>query len=143
MSLKERIQKLMIDLPYCCDNDDTLCTEIWNQDCQKLGLELSSISAIVFLNLVGTGQLSKQQTILRTRRQLNNKKPETRGKSYKRNVKKKVIPLNSVTRTREAQQNLEDKSKHQFPRHSQHLGAFSRKSRNSHASPYPQSSHDC
>jgi hypothetical protein len=100
MSLKERILKIINEKEYCRNNDYSLCAEIWNQDCEIIGYNLSEMSAITFIHLSSTGQISKEQTILRTRRGLNNQMPETIGKSYKSNLRKqKKVVLKSKYRS--------------------------------------------
>lgn len=82
-SLKSRVEKALIHNPDFRDNDNTLCAYIWSEECKSLGHDFNTMSAVMFLHLVDTGKLSKQQTILRTRRKLNNTKQETVGKSYR------------------------------------------------------------
>ena len=109
ISLKERVKILMETNPYCKDNDFSLCSEIWNQDCEKLGLVLSEISATTFISLMSTGDITKQQTIQRIRRDLNFKQPDTIGASYKSNLKKK-LQINSNFRTIEQNEAIKKKT---------------------------------
>jgi hypothetical protein len=67
----------------------TLCSEVWCLECKEIGLVFTELSAVVFLGLIQEGKLSKQQSILRCRRNWNQKKPELKGKSYKAKTKKK------------------------------------------------------
>lgn len=89
MSLSKRVKIALETKSYCRDSDTSLCTEIWNQECQEQDLDFSSLSAVVFIHLVDTGKLSKQQSILRCRRKWNQTKPELKGKSYRAKTKNK------------------------------------------------------
>jgi len=83
MTLTERVKKLLQDEPNCRDKDSTLCGRIWEEDCKKMDIDFHTLSAIQFIHYMDKGKLSKQQSILRVRRKLNNKMSETVGKSYK------------------------------------------------------------
>jgi hypothetical protein len=115
-SLRERVEDVLREKPYCKDDDNALCMEIWAEECVELGYNLATISAITFITFEGSGALSKKQSILRCRRSLNQKKPETVGKSYKSNLKPKKKKLRVVS-SRNQEQNLNgDRGQHQFPR---------------------------
>lgn len=83
-TLKQRVEEHLRNTSGCNTDDMTLVSVIWAEDCQKIGFELSEISATQLLHLIGENLISKQQSILRARRDINNKKSDTRGKSYKR-----------------------------------------------------------
>jgi hypothetical protein len=90
MNLSSRVKKALESNSNCRDNDSTLCAFIWDEDCKNIGEDFKSISAIQFLHLVDTGKISKQQSILRSRRNINNKNYVTRGKSYKPRTSKRL-----------------------------------------------------
>lgn len=89
MSLTNRVNNALAKNEHCRDSDVTLCAEIWNQECQEQDLDFSSLSAVLFLHLIDTGKLSKQQSILRSRRSVGQKRPELKGKSYMAKTKNK------------------------------------------------------
>ena len=85
-TLIKRVEILLKEKKSCRDSDLSLCTEIWHQECLEMGSNFSDLSAVHFLHFISIGRLSKQQSILRSRRSLNNKKSETIGSSYKSNI---------------------------------------------------------
>jgi hypothetical protein len=83
MNLKQKVHHLLKTNPECRDNDFTLVSEIWNEECVELGYQLSEITALLLLHLSIEQRVSKQDSICRFRRDLNNKYEKTRGESYK------------------------------------------------------------
>lgn len=92
MTLKERVKKLLLNNPEYRDNDLPLCNAIWQEDCKKIGMNFDRLSAIEFLALMEHKAISKHQSILRARRDVNYKNIETVGKSYK-GISKSLKPV--------------------------------------------------
>lgn len=114
-SLREKIEKLLRENPDCRDNDTTLCAEIWKAECEEIGYDLVTMTAINFIILESSGEISKKQSILRCRRGLNQKKPETVGKSYKSNLKPKRKELRILLHNNQIQNLDSNQGKYQFP----------------------------
>jgi len=136
MSLKKRIEAIMNEVPSCKDSDTELCMNVWKRECEELGHDLTKLSALEFLHLESSGCISKKQTILRSRRNLNQKKSDTRGKSYKSNLKKKKPTIRNMHSLKGQIQNPNsDRGEHQFSNHvnmekrkqEQNVGGFDHK----------------
>lgn len=97
MTLTSKIRKSLINDPSCRNNDFALCFAIWLSECNDMDVDFHNITTTEMFIMLQQGKLSKQQTILRTRRKLNFKEVETIGASYKptKNRRTKVIKIRS------------------------------------------------
>lgn len=120
MSLSKRVKVILEQKEYCRDNDMSLCSEVWSQECKQMGEVFSTMSVMTFLHYVEVGKLSKRQSILRRRREWNGKIPSLKGKSYNAKPKKadkyvKNRKLPNLLNRANAKINLSDMSgRHQF-----------------------------
>lgn len=133
MSLIRRVNRLLEEKEYCRDSDMSLCSEVWCEECTEQELVFSDLSIPIFLHLITEGKLSKQQSILRCRRMVNQKMPELKGKSYKAKTKKKPEyikhkPLPNLIKTGLQDINinslLDKNGKPQFPHKHRGVGLY-------------------
>lgn len=92
-TVKDKVRQLLILKPESKDNDIRLKYYFWQIE---LGVSLNKISASKLLELEFKGRLTDSSTILRARRQLNEKEPETRGKSYNNRKNKEIEVRNQI-----------------------------------------------
>lgn len=65
------------------DNDARLISNVLYGQLKSLGYDLTDMSAIDLLRVMGTGKLYSPETIRRSRQKLQELHPEYRGKKYK------------------------------------------------------------
>lgn len=76
---KERVRRLLENLPDLRDNDNALVANIWWNDYKKIP---NNGEVLGFLTLMSKGRLSNFESIRRCRQKLQELYPELRGDKY-------------------------------------------------------------
>tara|TARA_R100000655_G_scaffold32162_1_gene63950 strand:+ start:1159 stop:1467 length:309 start_codon:yes stop_codon:yes gene_type:complete len=82
MKTKEKVEYWINKYPHLRDDDNRLCSNIWNEEIKKYIITKES-SYKDFLRLYSLGRLTAATSIRRARAKLQEENPEYRGKKYK------------------------------------------------------------
>lgn len=80
VALKNKIEKLLRNVPHLRDSDSKLISTIWYNESEH---SLNDITAFKFLQNYCAGYYTNPESIRRMRQKLQENFPELRGKSYK------------------------------------------------------------
>ena len=81
MKTKDKVEYWLKKYPHLQDDDNRLCSNIWNEEIKKL-VTIDKTTARDFLRLYSLGKLTSAPSIKRARAKLQEEKPEYRGKKY-------------------------------------------------------------
>ncbi len=91
----DKVRYLLLTYPNTRDNDLRLCYMYWNRERTQ---DLTEIKASEFLILMNAGGYTKESTIKRARRKINELEPLTRGKSYNNRKKQETEVRNNINK---------------------------------------------
>lgn len=91
--LRSQIRGLLLNYPKCKDSDEYLCATLWGFEVMRYygTHDIETVSSKELLYLLMAGRLTHPESVMRTRRKLQEEHPDLRGKSYierHKNVKK-------------------------------------------------------
>tara|TARA_R100001163_G_C5058130_1_gene194704 strand:- start:801 stop:1112 length:312 start_codon:yes stop_codon:yes gene_type:complete len=82
MNTKEKVKYWLTKYEHLRDDDNRLCSNIWNQELKKYIKSDDNSNVKDFLRLYSLGMLTAAPTIKRVRAKLQQDNPELRGKKY-------------------------------------------------------------
>jgi hypothetical protein len=85
--IKDKVTALLKEKEEYRDNDEKLIARYWADQIRGAGTNLKSITAHELLVKLGEGGLRSSEDIIRTRRLLQSKLPELRGKKWEQRHK--------------------------------------------------------
>lgn len=89
--ITDQVKNILTMFDSTKDDDMKLLSVYWNNELNSRGLNLTQISAVELLRMMYTGKMEHPESIMRSRRKLQESDSSLRGKSYKgrkANVKK-------------------------------------------------------
>ena len=82
-ALKQRVEKYLIAVPHCRDDDNRLMCNIWREEMEEAyGLTHSSKGYLEFLMDFSKHKLSSPESIRRMRQKIQEQQPMLRGTTY-------------------------------------------------------------
>lgn len=87
-NIKEKVKRLLSDIPHLRDSDEKLIATIW---WMELNNEQKNFNAFEFLKLFSNSNLSSIESITRARRLIQEQNIELRGLLYKERKNKSQI----------------------------------------------------
>jgi hypothetical protein len=79
-----------MNIPETRDHDHALCYIIWAEEFKSRGIHIDDVTIPSMMIHMHSGLISKQSTIERCRRNINQKHKDTRGRSYNPPRKKPI-----------------------------------------------------
>jgi hypothetical protein len=84
---KEVVRRLLIQYPELRDNDYRLLANVWNIELRRHNVKTTEATAMDFLHMLASGQLTNSESIRRMRAKLQEEEPALRGKAYEKRHK--------------------------------------------------------
>ena len=79
INMQDRVEKILINTPYCRDCDPYLIYEVW---AIEMKVDINKITLLDTLSLWKNKKISHPSAIMRARRIVQEQNPQTRGKVW-------------------------------------------------------------
>jgi hypothetical protein len=88
-ALRQRIEKLLVALPHCRDDDQKLIANVWQHEAIELvsKTKYTELKAVELLGYIAQGKLSNPESIRRMRQKIQEQQPILRGETYMKRQK--------------------------------------------------------
>jgi len=88
MMLEKLIEIILVNKPETRDSDSKLIANVWFVEVEKMNKDLSRITGLELLKLLGSGKLAQPETITRIRRKSQEEQEKLRGEKYAKRQEK-------------------------------------------------------